>query len=545
MIGEVQPSRDTLMKTAAISLLPITLLLFCSSRCEGEPQGANSGSSSPRASTRTQPKDAANPQAIREMLQRYLSAEDPLRSEEAFRLRRLRDRVLPYLLEAAVAENGKNWRVYASLGYILSGLSTEARQEATPRLLEVLQDENASIYLADGVLTMIGCLGKPGLAIESELIEFRKSRPDLDNSTDRALIHLRSTQCGSIFAKRLAQRPSESTLRQAGAAGTAARDAGPEVVKLLNHPDWDIRLEATKTLGRIGYTEAAPALARLLNDPTDVHLNRMAAESLGRLGATSAVDALKETAAHHWHPEVREEAKIALGHIVSSKPYASKSRANDPFLELLGNDYWGIKSPKVKSVELVQEPLESKLYKSAAPAKMRELSYRRESIWTGPSDRKTQKTAREYGATITVNDDGLATYRKPVEQVPDVALRVENGWLVGSDRGEWGGELVFVGDDGQRTNVRQGNVDDLFDLGGKYIAITGLSHLTINYGRVYQVESSESGQWSCKLWRTLPGAPRSCGKLPSGEIFISTSGGGDIILSQDGTFRMAPSELNK
>jgi hypothetical protein len=129
---------------------------------------------------------------------------------------------------------------------------------------------------------------------------------------------------------------------------------------------------------------------------------------------------------------------------------------------------------------------------------------------------------------------------KPIRRVPGVALHVENGWLAGSSRGEFGGELVFVADDGERTNVLNENIDDLFKLGEKYIAITGLSHLSIHYGRVYEIKSTQSGQWAGTLWRALPGAPRSCGKLPSGDIFISTSGGGDIILTKDGTFTMAP-----
>jgi hypothetical protein len=31
-----------------------------------------------------------------------------------------------------------------------------------------------------------------------------------------------------------------------------------------------------------------------------------------------------------------------------------------------------------------------------------------------------------------------------MNETPDVALRVASGWLVGSDRGEWGGELIYL-----------------------------------------------------------------------------------------------------
>jgi hypothetical protein len=252
------------------------------------------------------------------------------------------------------------------------------------------------------------------------------------------------------------------------------------------------------------------------------------------------VEALKETAADHWHPAVRGKAKEALEHIVESKPYVPKPPGRQSFLEYLRRDYWGIESSATNRPRFIQEPPESKLYKTTSPARIRELSYQSEIIGFGSGDKEERRAARERGATVTVNNEGLVEYRTPIEQVPDVALHVENGWLAGSSRGEFGGELVFVADDGERTNVLNENIDDLFKLGEKYIAITGLSHLSIHYGRVYEIKSTQSGQWAGTLWRALPGAPRSCGKLPSGDIFISTSGGGDIILTKDGTFTMAP-----
>ncbi len=530
------------MKTVIFSLLAVTLLLFCSSRCNGEEHGGNSESSAQQRSFRSQPEEPTDPQAIREILQRYLSAQNAPHSLEFYTVQHQGDPILPYIIEAAAADHGEDLRVYGLLSNVLRMLSEDARREAAPRLLELLTDEDASIYRADGVLTMIASLGKPGLVIESELIEFRQKRPDLDLSADYALIGIGSTLSGSIYAKRLAEKPGESLLNSMATRGAQARDAGPEVVKLLDHPNWDLRLAAARTLGRIGYTEAIPALTALLNEPTDVRINRVAAESLGRLGDPSAVEALRQTAVNHWHPTVRDEAQSALEHIVETKPYESNSEGRDPFLQYFDTIYWGIKSSAASKPEFLQEPPESKLYKSAAPEMMRELSYESEVIGIGPDDEEERRAARERGATIVVRDDGLVEYRTPIQQVPDVALRVENGWLVGSDRGEWGGELVFVADDGQRTYVLKENVNDLFKLGRKYLAVTGLSHLNTNRGLVYEVKLVESGRWFCELWRALPGAPRSCGKLPSGDVFIGTGGGGNIILAQDGTFTMASPE---
>ena len=527
-------SKDDRMKIVAVSLVPMAFLLFGTATCYGEEQRSNSGLWSLPGSAR--PGEPTDPNAIRDILQRYLDAPDSPYDQRLNPVLRQGDRILPYVLEVATSETGENWRVYSRLGRLLSLLSNGAQRKAAPELLRMLTDENASLDRVDGVLIMIGGLGEPGLVLEPQLIALRWARPALRRGINIALIRIRATQTRNIHAERLAREPSESLLDAVANQGAQARDAGPEVVKLLSHPNWDMRLAAARTLGRIGYTEAIPVLIDFLDEPTDVRINREAAESLGRLGALAAVGNLKETAASHWHWAVRNKAKNALEHIATGRPYG---RGAPGINRIFGDVYWRIEWPRAKTPDFLQEPPESKLYKETSPKKVRELSYRDEITSFRAADEEEQRAAKGENASIVINEKNRVRFRKPVDRVPDVALRVENGWLVGSDRGEWGGELMFVADDGQRTYVRQGNVYDLFKLGDRYIALTGYAHFT-SRGQVYTVESTEDGRWVCELWRILPGAPELCGKLPSGEIFISTGGGGDVILSQDGTFRMAP-----
>ncbi len=524
------------MKDTVISLLSIAFVLSCSSRGDAKGEGETPESPPQRKSGRAEREIPTDPQEIRTLVRRHLSPGSSEPYQEANVLRRLDTRAVPYLIEAAVAENGKSRRVYGLLRSTLVRLSNDARSQAAPKLLQTLTDENTSIDLANGILDMIDGLGRPGLVIESDLIELRRTRPELERSINSALVGIGSDQGGRILVERLVRNPNEWLLDEVGAYRRYAQDTGPEVMKLLSHPSWKVRLAAAETLWRIGYTEAIPALIEALNDPTDVRLNRMAAEALGRLGAQSAVEALKETAANHWHPAVRDKAKDALEHIISGKPYETKLTGRERFSEFMDRSYWGIKSSTQKKLEFLQEPLDLKLHKSTTW----KLPYTSKTVVLDSDNEAEQREAKEKGAAIVVGEDEMVEYRMPVERVPDVALRMENGWLVGRDGGESGGELVFVSDEGEQTFVLRDNVDDLFTLGGKTIAITGLSHITIHYGCVYEIKPSESGQWVAELWRTLPGAPKLCGRLPSGEIFISTSGGGDVILCEDGTFRMAP-----
>ena len=74
-----------------------------------------------------------------------------------------------------------------------------------------------------------------------------------------------------------------SELREHGAA------AGPVAVKLLTSKEWEVRVEAARTLGQIGYQESADELIKLLQRPDDWRLVFSAAESLGLLKRKEAV----------------------------------------------------------------------------------------------------------------------------------------------------------------------------------------------------------------------------------------------------------------
>ena len=65
--------------------------------------------------------------------------------------------------------------------------------------------------------------------------------------------------------------------------------------------------------------------------------------------------------------------------------------------------------------------------------------------------------------------------------------------------------------------------------------------LSLNAGGVYKVERSGNG-WVANLWIDLPGSPDRSWLTEGGDIYIDTYRGGSILLSQDGSLRMAPCE---
>ena len=139
---------------------------------------------------------------------------------------------------------------------------------------------------------------------------------------------------------------------------------------------------------------------------------------------------------------------------------------------------------------------------------------------------------------VTVVKEGDAFFlRKEILQEPWVGLRVPDGWLLGGSRGEWGGEIVFKGEGDQYYEILKDNVIGLFTLGERIIAVAGLAHLTLNSGLIYELKLVD-GKWRAERWRALPGAPKSVGKLQNGEIMVATEGGGGLVLSENGIFRM-------
>jgi hypothetical protein len=101
----------------------------------------------------------------------------------------------------------------------------------------------------------------------------------------------------------------QSALRALGNMGPAARGAVPALLTLLGDPER--RLEAVRTLGRLGAAEAVPHLIGLLEDDK---LRPAAMEALGHIGpaAREAIPALRQFANRWGERELQFQAMEAL-----------------------------------------------------------------------------------------------------------------------------------------------------------------------------------------------------------------------------------------
>ena len=120
-----------------------------------------------------------------------------------------------------------------------------------------------------------------------------------------------------------------------------------------------------------------------------------------------------------------------------------------------------------------------------------------------------------------------------IEQLPQVAVKVWNGWLTGSDRGEWGGELVFVDASGNPEILLNDNIHNIYKTDNGAIVIAGLSHMLSNNGRIYLITKNGTSV-DYRILFGLDGAPEESWMTSAGEIYINTSYGASV-LKTDGT----------
>lgn len=100
----------------------------------------------------------------------------------------------------------------------------------------------------------------------------------------------------------------------------------------------------------------------------------------------------------------------------------------------------------------------------------------------------------------------------------DRSLSAFGGRLVGTDRGEFGGELIFRTRDGSIQSVLMENVQGIFEMPFGVVVVTGLDHLTINEGAVYSLTLGASEKVEARLMHRLQGKPRDFVRQRDGSL---------------------------
>ena len=474
----------------------------------------------------------------REAVARYLVSEDAPDNPEGHAIELLGARAVPFMVEAARCDQPCGREDHYLLAHAFQEMGATALP-AIPGLKAMILDPATAGDAAAGALRMLGAIGEAAATEAGWLMDALEAKPELADDIRQTLVSIRAPATGKIVAAWLDEAPDEALLEDIGWIGPAARDAGPAIMRLLSDRDADIRVAAARALGFIDYRPAVDALLPLLDAPEDLRLNWVAADSLGRLRADAARDSLRRIAEHHDYPPVREAANEALRMIEGG---AIPSLSSDSDLveswdyqayQRIGHTLAICRTPALRLLP------DSRDKQADGDSRLNKLAYDSVIIGYDASPEEVMAAKRE-DRVIEVNPATMVEQRESVRQVPDVALRVPGGWLAGASRGEWGGELMFVGDDGTATKIVDQNVENLHRLGDRYVAVVGLAHLFHSAGRVLEVRRDSEGRWVAEPWRILPGAPIRSRRVEGGGLLIDVVSGGSLLLSPEGTFRLAP-----
>jgi hypothetical protein len=86
----------------------------------------------------------------------------------------------------------------------------------------------------------------------------------------------------------------------------------------------------------------------------------------------------------------------------------------------------------------------------------------------------------------------------------------ENGWLIGADAGEWGGNLFWLNSDGKsKTELLNDNIRGIVKVGKDIFILSGMAHLGIDEGKIYKLTTDEKGTLKIQLLADLKTQPQS------------------------------------
>lgn len=102
-------------------------------------------------------------------------------------------------------------------------------------------------------------------------------------------------------------------------------------------------------------------------------------------------------------------------------------------------------------------------------------------------------------------------------------LEVEDGYLIGFYRGEWGGYLYWFSRDGKHHYlISNDEIVQFIKRNGINYAIQGLAHLSMSEGSIIEIEK-QSDKWIAKEYLQLPTAPEAIGLDANNNFIVITS----------------------
>jgi HEAT repeat protein len=362
-------------------------------------------------------------------------------------------------------------------------------------------------------------------------------------------------------------QPSSKRARAAaavGAIGLSAERAVPELQKLRQHGDQEIRNVARSAILSIGSADAVPILVEDLaqmSGASDRKIVLRAIASLRARGNSAGPVVMKYLAEADW--DVRVAAARTLG-FVGCKEAAEeliklldrqddwrlvfvaaeslgrlRAKQAEPALSGIGNSHWypPVCAAVERALDMIREGSSIKVSDKDVLLNFFEYEDAREEIerlepseWT--KTRAPVQPLANAPFTIKVRrKDGR------MQREEHIGITIDGGYLIATDNGERGGALEFVDPGGNVQLIAQENTMAIYRVDDDIFAVTGPAHLSAKAGFIQKLRKSAGGQWTVEKWRTLPGAPRISWLLKTRKILVSCLGG-IVLVSLNGEMEL-------
>ena len=271
-----------------------------------------------------------------------------------------------------------------------------------------------------------------------------------------------------------------SCLSQLSDFGSNARDAGDLILPFLDAANKAEQLYGIQALGLIGYDPAIPKIEIYLDSP-DWRLVYASVRALTQLRSKSSVPNIEAATQNHWLWELKGYGRRAVSLLIRNQSYSEhlSGRFNAGF----GN-------------------------------------------YRAPYDSRHECDSQVW----TYRDRKITFERSPKR---NLEIPFADGELVGTNRGEWGGNLKWKQHNGSEIILVDRNTIDIFPVDDGFVSLHGIGHLGINYGFAVHVKSEEDGLFRVEEIARLPAVAYEVKHLGEG-IFAANAKGRVFIFSKDG-----------
>ena len=203
------------------------------------------------------------PEAVKFLIEE-LVRERQTQTKLTYAIGLLGEKAVPGLL--AVYEADKEWdmnlentmcSVFKELGHKATG--------AIDPLLKIACDERAPRARRVQAVITLGAIGLPAERAVPRLQKLPESSDvKLRTAATAAIEQIGSPEAVPLLVKKLEAKSDILVLRDIARLGARGRSAGPTLLRFLENQDWDMRVGVVRTLGYIGYDEAADDLVKML-----------------------------------------------------------------------------------------------------------------------------------------------------------------------------------------------------------------------------------------------------------------------------------------